>query len=669
MSRLDNLPEQDGSNTQADQAQTAESLLRAVAQDLRSLQQGVLTELNQDISRLQAEKSRLLNDIEKLQTQQQALQAQHSVDLSQQQLAQQQAWAKQLALVLANHLQTALNERLNQTLGAYQAGNLPQISAAPNSEQSYRLAASLDETVNRTFASLRHDINSYQSSLGQQLERMHTMSQQGEAILEVLVKRLSQQLQNEARSQGGQRPSLDTLFPPREISPPPINPPQIGSSSISAPVSPSQISPSQVSPPQISPPASKSRSVGSPPAASELVPSPNPSRFSPSSGLPQPSTNPFSWSDALSAAANDPHPEFNPEPDVETSAESSRPARLRRTNLKLGLGLAFLSALVISLHYVLVGIVGNASQLFGQQAIGGYLRLDTFGSAALLLWIRMLVVIPLLVGLATRIYPPTLREVRAFSRSTDRRMLISLVGSGIFLFLSQVLLYVAIGQMGPGVAVTTLFIYPIGSLIFGWLLFAEKLTFSRTGILVAILLGAALAVFPVLTPNSPAQTGIVAGVLAAVTFTLYLLVMQIGARKIHPVPISLVQFATMFVLSSFSLIVLGFGGQPRWTPLLISGALLGILTLGSYALNHFAIRSIGPSRSSIIAASTPALTALLAFFLVPDALTTLNVTQIIGILIVTLGGTALSLERMLLQNKTGRQAKPKEQELKAQEEG
>ncbi len=647
MSRLDNLPEQNGSNTQADQAQTAESLLRAVAQDLRSLQQGVLTELNQDISRLQAEKSRLLNDIEKLQTQQQALEAQHSVDLSQQQLAQQQAWAKQLALVLANHLQTALNERLNQTLGAYQ-GVPPQISAAPGSEQSYRLAASLDETVNRTFASLRHDINSYQSSLGQQLERMHTMSQQGEAILEVLVKRLSQQLQNEARTQGGARPSLDTLFPSREISPPQISPPQINSSHNSPPAPKSRLSPA--------------------PAASEPMAPPNPTRFNLPNALPQPSANPFSWSDALTAAASVPNPELEAEPDFsETPTESPRPARLRRANLKVGLGLAFLSALIISLHYVIVGIVGNASQLFGQQAIGGYLALNNFGSSALLLWMRMLIVIPLLVWLSTHIYPPTLREVRAFSRSTDRRVLISLVGSGVFLFLSQVLLYMAIGQMGPGVAVTTLFIYPIGSLIFGWLLFAEKLTLSRTGILVAILLGASLAIFPLLTPDSPAQTGVVAGILAAITFTLYLTVMQIGVRKMHPVPISLVQFATMFVLSSFSLMVLGFGSQPQWTPLLISGMLLGILTVGSYTLNHFAIRSIGPSRSAIIAASTPALTALLAFFLVPGALTTLNLTQIIGILIVTLGGTALSLERMLIQNKAVRQAKLKEQELQAQE--
>jgi drug/metabolite transporter (DMT)-like permease len=330
--------------------------------------------------------------------------------------------------------------------------------------------------------------------------------------------------------------------------------------------------------------------------------------------------------------------------------------------------LVLLSVIVMSLHYVLVGVVANVSQLFGQQAMGGYLSLNNFSNSALLLWIRMLVVVPAMVGLATYLHPPTLRDVRAFSRSKDRRTLWGVIGSGIFLFVSQVMLYIAIGQLGPGAAVTTLFIYPVGMLIFSWLLFAEKLTLSRLGIIVAILLGAILALYPLLMAQTPPMDGIVAGLLAALTFTCYLIAMQIGARKIHPITVSLIQFATMFVLSSFSLIVLGIQGQPTdWTQLLILGVILGVLTIGSYALNHFGIRAIGAARSSIIAASTPTLTALLAFLLVPGGLTTLNLVQMVGILIVTLGGTALSLERMLLQNKAAR-AKQREQELRGQED-
>lgn len=656
MERLDNSsnPNQanqtsqtNGSINRPAEDPTAEALLRSVTQDLRILQQDLLTQLNQDISRLQAEKSRLLNDIEKLQTQQQSLQSQHEIDLSRQQLAQQQAWAKQLALVLANHLQTALNERLNQTLGAYQ-GNLPQIPAV-NSDQSYRMAASLDETIDRTFASLRHDINSYQSSLAQQLERMHTLGQQGEAILEVLVKRLSQQLQIEARSQGSQRPALEPNFPPREISPP---------ANLAVPPEPTFS-------------LGTSRPISSPSSSSSSSPlSPLVQQGSRAASPPSPTSH---WSDALTASATsraDEHPfgVIEPEPEPEEPAVS-RSGRGRRVSIKTGLVLVLLSAVVMALHYVVVGIIGNPSQLFGQQAIGGYLNLDTFSNATLLLWIRMLVVVPIMVGLASYLHPSTLREVRAFSRSKDRRTLWGVIGSGIFLFLSQVLLYIAIGQTGPGVGVAMLFVYPVGSLLLGWLLFADRITLRRLGIIAAILIGAVLSVYPLLMAATPSMGGIIAGLAAALTFTFYLTAMQIGARKLHPIPVSLIQFATLFVLSSFSLIVLGIKEQPtNWAQLMLGGAILGALTAGSYALNHFGIRAVGAARAAIIAASTPILTALLAFFLVPGELTTLKLVQIVGILLVTLGGTAISLERMTLQNRAMRQAKLRE-EAKAQDEG
>lgn len=642
MGQLDNLSEQSGMNGQSEGMQTAESVLRSVTDDLKSLQQEVLTQLHQDIHRLQAEKSRLQNDIEKLQTQQQSLQSQQQTDLSQQQLAQQQAWAKQLALVLANHLQTALNERLNQTLGAYQGGQPPQL--AVSSDQSYRMMASLDDTVNRTFASLRHDINSYQSSLAQQLERMHTLGQQGEAILEVLVKRLSHQLQVEAK-QGGPR-ALEPGFPPREINPP-------AGAAMALPEA--GFPPARSVPPTI------------PPAVTSASSTPAPSSIG-TTGLP---TN---WLESLSSqvAPQSNQATFVIDDDeaeaVETAVpRSTRPRRI--SNLKMGVGLVLLSTLLISLHYVIVGVIGNASQLFGRQPIGGYLNLSTFSNAALLLWIRMLVVVPIMVWLSTVLHPPTLREIRTFSRSQDRRALWGVIGSGVFLFLSQVFLYIAISQTGPGIGVTMLFLYPAGLLIGGLLLFAERINLKRIGMIGAILLGALLTLYPLLIAATPANGGILAGCLAALTFTLYLISMQIGARKIHPIPVSLMQFATMFVLSSFSLIVLGLNGKPtNWTSLLVGGALLGLLTLGSYTLNHYGIRALGAARSAIIAASTPAITAFLAFFLIPGQLTTLSPVQIIGILVVTLGGTALSLDRMILQNRAMRQAKLREQEMKSQEE-
>jgi drug/metabolite transporter (DMT)-like permease/cell division protein FtsB len=618
MGRLDNLPEYVGSENESDDPKAAEQILRAVTQDLRNLQQDLVTQLNQDIRRLQAEKSRLVNDVEKLQSQQQALQSQYEVSLSHQQLAQQQAWAKQLALVLANHLQTALSERLSQTMSAQPLQgpiNLPQISAASrDSDGAYRLLSSLDDTVNRTFDSLRHDINSYQSSLAQQLDRMHAMGQQGEAILEVLVSRLSQQLQAEA----GRSPANNRV--------------QTGAHASANFSAPMEATP--VGYPRVEPTPSRAESM----PLSETV-----------SSRTEPVRPPASTATLR-------EPSIAPEPDV-----TGRPPRSKKqSQFQLGLAMILLSTVALALHSVLVGVVGNPSKLFGELPLGGYIKLDTFSSGLLLLWVRMLVVVPLMAWLAALLHKPTWREIRTFSQSKDRRLLLSVIGSGFFLFLSQALIYVAIAQIGPGVAVTILFVYPAVTVPLTWLLFGDRPSSLRFGVVFAALVGAVLAAYPLLSNAADGtERGLVAAILAGVTFACYLMSMQlISYRKIHPVPVSLLQFATMFVLTSLSLITIGIkvGPSDRFG-LVISGIALGALTIGSYLLNNFGARLMGVARAAIIAASGPALTALLAFLLIPGSLTALSSVQIIGILIVTLAGTVLSFERMLLHNKAAKQAR------------
>ncbi|WP_416675085.1 hypothetical protein [Egbenema bharatensis] len=88
--------------------------------------------------------------------------------------------------------QSVSPQQLQQTVDVSQL-SLTQVDP----EQTQRLLASIDETVNRAFTSLNHDLSSYQSALSQQINRMHDLGQQGEAILEVLVGRISQQLQSD----------------------------------------------------------------------------------------------------------------------------------------------------------------------------------------------------------------------------------------------------------------------------------------------------------------------------------------------------------------------------------------------------------------------------------------------------------------------------------------
>jgi hypothetical protein len=96
----------------------AESLLRAMIQELENLQQNLIVQLNQDVERLQAEKSRLIAEIDNLQTQRQQLPSSLQDPPSQEQGAQQQYLVSQLTQALAEHLQDILMQRLSQQSGS-----------------------------------------------------------------------------------------------------------------------------------------------------------------------------------------------------------------------------------------------------------------------------------------------------------------------------------------------------------------------------------------------------------------------------------------------------------------------------------------------------------------------------------------------------------------------
>ncbi|WAL61237.1 DMT family transporter [Thermocoleostomius sinensis] len=634
MGQLDNLPD----NMESEDFNTPQELLRTMTYDLKTLQQDVVAQLHQDIRRLQAEKSRLMNDIEKLQTQQQTLQSQHEVTLSRQQLAQQQAWAKQLALALANHLHTALMQRLSQTLSTQpmpRSDDMPQIAGSAQGgapidpENTYRVLASIDETINHALASLRHDLNSYQSALSQQISRMHDLGQQGEAILDVLVSRISQQLQAETLKNRSERSTPDST----------------ARSALGSPPAPKIVPSDVIVPPLPKPPALTPPSTSVAPVAEPFLPAP----------MDQPSSQPSSQS-SEQAASDSPTPAEAPElaavvPTPPTTPTRSTPAR--RSPFQAGFLLILFSTATLALHHVIVQIIGTSGRLFGSEAlqVGGFIQLSTFSSALLVLWVRMVAIVPLMAWLSGLLYRPVWRDFRSFFVSRERRLLWSLIGSGIFLMLSQVFLYVAIGELGPAVGVAISSLYPLVTLPLMWLLFGERPSRLRMLAVFAIALGIAFTVFAARSLLS--DQGMLAAVISGVTFGLYLVsMMLINRRKLNPLPISLIQNATIFVFSSLFLIGFGSSAAPsNWSGLIISGLILGGLTIVSYILNDVGSRILGAARATLITASVPALTALLAFLILPNAQNFLSLGQIIGILILTMGIAALSLERILNQHK------------------
>ncbi len=607
----------------APSAQTVESVLQSVTQDLTNLQQGVIGQLSRDVARLQAEKLRLMSDIDKLQAYYQTLQSRQLETLSQQQIAQQQLWAKQLAQVLSNHLQALMIQRLNQLASTHQAVPTPQPNAGVplaaangHSDHAHRLLASLDSTFSTTFKALQQELNSYQSSLSQQLNRMQSMEQQGEAILEALINRLREQMQMEANRVVAPQMPREYGYPKENGYATEGNDPRRGNYA-PAPTNggTAQLDPALPSPPQSSVRELHSRpnqlyNAASPPPIARPIP-----LEAPGAPLPLPTTT-----------------------------------RQELSHFQIGLVLVLISTAALSVHNVVVRIIGRESVILGWLSggikLGGFIQLN-LGNSLLILWLRMLIVLPLMVPVAMFLYPPVWRELKKFLTAPDRRPLFNVVGSGMFLFLSQVLIYIAIGKIGAGPAVTILFMYPIVTVPLAWFLFGDRPTRLRWAVMFTILLGVFFTALPGITSASGTMSGggALIAIASGIAFAFYLLCMQLGFKKLHPIPVTLIQFSTIFVLSSVILTFLPPKDVQVDHPLgfVVGGILLGGLTLVGYLTNNFGVRYMGAALASIVASSGPVVTALLAFLLINNPL---QWVQIFGILLVTLGVGALSFERM-----------------------
>ncbi len=567
-------------NSNLDPQADAQEILQSVTQELATLQTRLSEQLNRDINYLQDVKEKLLGDLEILEEEYQdlrsrydALEADYDAALSQQQLAQQQQWAKRLAQALATHLKGRLVESLQGELPTNGEGQPVSLANA------YQLLSSLDATLNETLHTLQQDLNSYRSALSQQVSRMHSMEQQGEAILEALVTRLSQQLQ---------------VYTAREI------PPEPGRSPLPAP------SPR----PMAAPPNPALRQFSRTAASPSLVPP----RPAPPSEVAPPPTTLARW----------------------------------------GWVLVGMAVGVLAFHNVVVAAIAYGGNLLGRFPMGDVFPL-TLPNALLLVWLRMVVVLPLVVLVAAPLHGGVWPEVRQLWQGGERRPFYQVAVSSGFLLLSQILLYYAISDVGPGVAVTLLSLYPLVTLPLGWGVFGHRLTGLRSLVLVAIAMGFVLVALPHLTPMLGYEMASPRGILAAVgsggCFALYLVSMKLSLRRFHPVAFGVVQFTALFA-GSTALMGIAWLGRvsfqaPSSTPaLLIGGLLLGILTFLSYVSHTLGSRWVGRGWAEMITASSPVVTAVLAVVSLPDGRSQLFLGQWVGILLVTLGLMTLGFERL-----------------------
>ncbi|MGD1857336.1 MAG: hypothetical protein ACFB2W_24130 [Leptolyngbyaceae cyanobacterium] len=538
-------------------------LLQSLDDDFQALQRHFADQLAQDIEYLQTEKQRLMDDLETLRGEYdqlyidyQSLKRESETTLSKRQLAQQNAWAKRLAQVLAQNLREDLHTYVTNSV------DLP----TPTQDWLY----SLDDTLNRSVRALQHDLSSYQSAIAQQLTRMQTMEQQGEVILANLVERLSNQLG-------------DQLTPTRTGTPLPTALDN-------------------------SPLADGSTVVGS----RTYVERPRPDRVA---GATRRVVPPYS------------------KPTVKPALVSSAPAR--SSTLKKGMVLGAIATFGFSAMTVLVGGLSFGGSLFGLSLTG--LNTFNFFSANALLWLQLVVLVPVLAILAPQLHRSVWQDVGQSLRAFPR--LFALIGGAVFYFFAQVLLFQSAGTLGPATAAPLLFAYPLLAVPLLWWLNGDRPNLLRGVVMLAAVMGIVL----ILRPLSVVSTG--AALLSAVAFALYVVTNSLN-RQSHPVSAGLMQHCMMAVLSSVVLLVRPLAVTQNLTGQFVLGGLtLGLLASVSYFFHYTGLRLVGGLRTALVAAATPLITALLSIGLLTNQ-PAVQLIQWPGIVLITLGGMTLALERL-----------------------
>ncbi|MEO1591555.1 MAG: DMT family transporter [Cyanobacteria bacterium J06632_22] len=311
----------------------------------------------------------------------------------------------------------------------------------------------------------------------------------------------------------------------------------------------------------------------------------------------------------------------------------------------LGISFVLLSALALSAQNIVLRLFFASSQVFGQMTFGGFVT-PRLSHILLLLALRMAAMAVLLALLTPWLYPRTLTVLLALPKTP--RLWGTATMSGVCLFLGLTLLYAALSQVATGIAISIFFIYPAITVLLAWQWFQQTPRVYQLGLMGVIFMGVGLTS---LTASSGLSSNPVLGSLCALgagfSFGLYGIVAELSLQSqvkqasLHPIPFSLYTFATVALLAG-----LAVGLNPQiaiaaWGPVLGMTLVSATLTLIAYVLNNSGIGLVGASLTALLSASTPALTTLFAWWVLREVL---QGQQIVGIAIVTLGVTLLSVK-------------------------
>jgi drug/metabolite transporter (DMT)-like permease len=313
-------------------------------------------------------------------------------------------------------------------------------------------------------------------------------------------------------------------------------------------------------------------------------------------------------------------------------------------HLTKGLILILTSSLLLSFQNVVTRVILSPKSLFG--FFDGVILEKSFSNSLLILVLRCIIVLPIMAFLvAPRIYKNTWDDIKSLPKPENKVRLKSVISSGLFLFVSQLCMYIALGSIPTGIATTIFFIYPTVTILLMWAFFNDKPSIFLIFAMVTIYIGGFMTIPPAAFTLKGEESFILGALTAAfsgASFAGYII--MIKNAKMHPAPFTIVNFSIILILGCLILPFVDYRIDPNHLKDLIYGTLiLATTTLLGYLLQNFGVPLVGPSLASVIGASGPAVTAVMALVLIDE---TLNVYQTLGVFLVTLWVLGISVENM-----------------------
>jgi len=338
---------------------------------------------------------------------------------------------------------------------------------------------------------------------------------------------------------------------------------------------------------------------------------------------------------------------------IETSTESEQttappitppPVAHQHSHLTKGLILILTSSLLLSFQNVVTRVILSPKSLFG--LFDGIVLNSSLSNSLLILVLRCAVVLPIMAFIvAPRLHKNTWQDIRDLPKPENKTRFLSVLSSGFFLFCSQLCMYVALGSIPTGIATTIFFIYPTITILLMWALFGDRPSLPLVFAMVTIYIGGFMTIpAAAFTPKGEGNfvLGASTAAMSGIAFAGYII--MIKNAKMHPVPFTIVNFSIILLLGGAILPFMNYQIDSAHTMDLVYGTLiLATTTLVGYLLQNFGVPLVGPSLASVIGASGPAVTALMALVLIDE---TLNLQQALGVFLVTLWVLGISVENM-----------------------